>query len=236
MKRLICYLMLFCIAWLPIQAEEGGFFSDNQSFDTMQHILVLTFIQPSDLHSTFYETLLSKFPEQIAHKLERKKWHVTTYADSSFSSQPIKEWIRHLVEQKHATETYLQTPLGKQIAAKYDAILIAQPVNISSRQQQIPGYVNYDPITYHIPIYNKDGNVIGYQSYIRYESHYVPPQLVHYGEVAVVYTLINAKTGTLIARHAYLKNGTLSLTDLLRKTAGAYASALDEHRHERKKR
>lgn len=242
MKRWLAILLGWVLLlYMPVAAEGGGYFVKDYPFARLQKILVVTSSSQGGEYAELFRTLLTKFPEQVQHKLERKKFQADllpavlneykeltgkTPTDLQAVFPRANDSVANY-EEKDA-EGYRKHDMYAFLSERYDAILLAHIAGVDTARYRSPGYTETRPEVYRLPVYNKDGELIGYDSYVTYETYYNPPRMYEYRRVAVMYTLLDAKTGRVIGRHAYLRDGTIGLQDLVRKTAGSYASLLED--------
>ena len=149
---------------------------------------------------TSYISLLLPFYDQVLEKLSKKDFHA--YPNGKRPSQVLRP----------------------------DAHLIIDIEAADIHRGYTPGYVDWQPRVYYVPVINDKGEQVGYSSYVDYESYYVPGRhwLSHY--FLIQYTLQDEQSGETIARYTYARNSSLAFADLARKTAGDFASRLAKER------
>ncbi len=239
MKKLFAFLFIFCATLIPLRAEEGGYFDPEYPYENLQRILVVTSAAEGDERAELFRTLMISFPEQVRHKLARKDFAPMLYEDfvneytAIYGEEP--EDIRpalpsadenpefYLAER---AEDYRNSKAYTYISESFDAILLAHIAGADTGVYRTPGYTDWRPRYHRYAVYNKDGEIVGYDTYVSYDTYYVPPRQYAYRRVAIIYTLVDATDAHIIGRYAYIRDGNMKLSTLARKTAGAYASRL----------
>ena len=225
-NRNLFFTFVFCLVCfcgsLVARAENGGYFDPQYDFSKLQNIEVHMHY---DAPERTYATLLLSFPSQVVEKLNKKDFHA--YLDEAVLK----------TNKTTQPDTYLtKDTMNASEIIQPDAHLVVRIEDVSTQHQYSPGYVDWQPRVYYVPVVNDKGEHVGYSSYVDYESYYVPDRhwLSHY--LLIQYTLYDAQTGQAIVRYAYARNSSLALADLARKTAGDFASRLTKERKKAKEK
>lgn len=204
MRLLTCLLMVFLSFFsLPAQAENGGYFDVDYPFAELNHIEVHVRFAPELTNQELYAPLIHDFPMQVITKLNAKKFNATI-SQVAISAAPALS----------TQDSKAQATLDVQIHRLETVTAIA------------PGYTDWRPQVFYLPIHDKSGDIIDYEPYLQYLPYTVPPHRTLQHIIGVTYTLIDAVSEKEISRYSCLRVGAGSPSVLARKTAGAYASWL----------